>query len=599
MKFGAKINKNKSITFKLWAPDAHSVSLILMDEEPNIQLPMQADCEKVFSINTNLAKIGSKYMFLIDNNLQVCDPVSKQQTSGILSPSIVCAPPNITHTNNFDFDWKDAILYEMHIGTFTREGTFSSAEQKLDHLKELGINVIEIMPIAQFSGARNWGYDGVLMFAPNSSYGTPDELRSFIKSAHSKGIKVILDVVYNHFGPDGNYLYCYARSKFFSSQKSTPWGDAINYSEQKVRDFYISNAIYWIEEFDFDGLRLDAVHEIHDSSNTHILDEIADSVHKHFLKTKKVYLILENDKNETTYLHKNKYCSQWNDDFHHCMHVLLTGETNGYYEDFCEKRTPKSALHLLGKSLCEGFVYQGEYSIHRGISRGQVSSHLSPKYFVNFLQNHDQIGNRAFGERISDFVNSEQLKAAIVLYLLTPQIPMIFMGEEWGASTPFQYFCDYQNELADSVREGRQREFESLYSTINSNDRPTIPDPVKETTFANSKLNWSEIELDKHKQILNLYQKLLTIRKNTISPIIDEISSNNSCEFLSNKSLITRWNTKKTNQTKLIAVCNFGDSPVKINQKIEGALLLESKAQSYEQIQKGILIGNTTCWLIN
>jgi maltooligosyltrehalose trehalohydrolase len=349
------------------------------------------------------------------------------------------------------------VIYELHVGTFTPEGNFQAIIGKLDYLVDLGVTAIEMMPIADFPGRRNWGYDGVLPFAPDSIYGRPDDLKALVDAAHACGIMVFLDVVYNHFGPDGNYLAAYA-PQFFNNNRTTPWGAAINYDgphSRPVRDFAIHNALYWIKEFHLDGLRLDAVHAITDLGPRHLLDELAERV-RAAAGARHVHLILENEENAATTLLRNArgqplhYTAQWNDDLHHVLHVAATGEAAGYYREY------KGDTDKLGRALAEGFAFQGEMMAYRGKPRGESSAHLPPGAFVAFIQNHDQIGNRAFGDRLGRIAPPEAVRAVAAMYLLAPQTPMLFMGEEWGASHPFPFFCDFGGELSGAVRNGRR-----------------------------------------------------------------------------------------------------------------------------------------------
>jgi malto-oligosyltrehalose trehalohydrolase len=356
---------------------------------------------------------------------------------------------------------EESVIYELHIGTFTSDGTFRAAIDKLDDLVELGVTAIELMPIADFPGARNWGYDGVYLFAPDATYGRPEDLKVLADAAHANGLMIFLDVVYNHFGPDGNYLDAYA-CQFFTDRHKTPWGAAINYDgpdSRPVRNFMIHNALYWLEEFHFDGLRLDAVHAIIDDSEMHLLEELADRVRDTFCGERHIHLILENEENEAHRLKRGPggepriYTAQWNDDVHHVLHTAATGEDAGYYAEY------RGDTDKLARSLAEGFAFQGEMMAYRGEPRGEPSAHLPPTAFVAFIQNHDQVGNRAFGDRLTASTPAEAVRAIAAIYLLAPQIPMLFMGEEWAAAQPFPFFCDFEAELGEAVRKGRREEF--------------------------------------------------------------------------------------------------------------------------------------------
>jgi maltooligosyltrehalose trehalohydrolase len=388
--------------------------------------------------------------------------------------------------------WTEAVLYELHVGTFTAEGTFAAAQRRLSDLAALGVTALQLMPLAAFAGERNWGYDGVLPFAPASSYGTPNELKSFIDAAHRQGLMVLLDVVYNHFGPEGNYLHVYC-PEFFDRGYSTPWGAGINLAGElctTVRSFLVHNALFWIEEYGFDGLRLDAIHAFRDPSSPDIVHEIAAALRDGPGARRHVHLIVENSANQASYLALDSagrpICAtaQWNDDLHHAFQLLITGETGGYYADYAS-----APLQQLGRALAEGFSYQGEYSGYRKRPRGEPSNHLPAWSFIGFLQNHDMIGNRPFGDRIHQLADECLLNAAYVCLLLSPAIPMLFMGEEFAAASPFLYFCDFAPQLAVAVVSGRRREFSRFTALPGALE---VPDPNAVSTFEASKLNWDE-----------------------------------------------------------------------------------------------------------
>lgn len=522
MPFGAQLTEDGQVRFRLWAPNASTVEVVLTDSNYVEQLERQD--HGWYELVTRKANSGSKYKFQIDSKLQVPDPASRFQPEDVLGPSQVCDPGKYFWTDD-DWrgrPWEEAALYELHIGAFTPEGTFDAARGKLPYLAELGVTAVELMPVADFFGLRNWGYDGVLPFAPDSTYGSPNDLKAFIQSAHSLGLMVVLDVVYNHFGPEGNFLHAYA-PQFFDEQLHTPWGAAINFggsNSRTVRDFFIHNAIYWLVEFHFDGLRFDAVHAIIDNSDPDILTELARTVRSRVDPERHIHLILENDQNTSRYLetdaHGTKlYTAQWNDDAHHAYHVLLTGESEGYYLDY-----KKSPIWHLGRCLAEGFSYQGEESQHRpGIMRGNSSKHLPLTCFVNFLQNHDQIGNRAFGDRLHTLTNAEALRATTTILLLSPSPPLLFMGEEWASDSPFLFFCDFQGNLRRAVTEGRRAEFAS-FSHFSGLDAPTIPDPNDISAFLRSKLDWTSPPKPMHHEWLRFYTDLLNIRRESIFPLL-------------------------------------------------------------------------------
>lgn len=513
---GPRFLENGKVEFRLWSPSAKSVLLLLEGEKR----PMQ-DSGGGWRACTAEASAGQRYQFLINGELAVPDPASRFQPKDVHGPSEL-VDPRAFHWPDHNWQgrpWEDAVVYELHPGCFSPTGDFSGIAEKLDYLKDLGITAIELMPVADFEGQRGWGYDGVLPYAPNRAYGRPHDLKRLIASAHERGLMVLLDVVYNHFGPSGNYLHTYAK-QFFTDRYHTPWGAAIDFTHRPVRDFFVDNALYWLNEYRFDGLRFDAIHAIVDAEDTLFLKGMASRIRAECEPGRHIHLILENDANEAHYLSRQShaplaYTAQWNDDFHHVMHRLISGETGGYYRDY------DNPVDRLGRCLTQGFDYQGEPSIHRdGMLRGEPSTHLPPVAFVNFLQNHDQIGNRAFGERISTVAEPDALKLATVALLLSPAIPMLFMGEEWAAMTPFLYFCDFHDELADAVREGRRREFASFPEFADPEKREQIPDPNALGTFAASRLNWGELEKPMHRDWLSFTTELLALRHRYITPLL-------------------------------------------------------------------------------
>jgi malto-oligosyltrehalose trehalohydrolase len=467
---------------------------------------------------------GAAYCFrCAEGAPPVPDPASRANPWDVNAPSVVVDPRRYEWEDGGwkGRPWHEAVVYELHVGTFTPEGTLRAAIARLDHLAKAGITAIEVMPVADFAGQRGWGYDGVLPFAPDASYGFPEDLKAFVEAAHGRGLMVLLDVVYNHFGPEGNYLHSYARD-FFNEAHQTPWGAAINFdgpNARTVRDFFIHNALYWIDEYRFDGLRLDAVHAIRDDSPVHIVEEIAQALAAGPARERHVHLVLENDANQASLLRIDREGgrpglarAQWNDDAHHAFHVLLTGERDGYYGDYAG-----DAPRLLARTLAEGFAWQGEPSPHRGGEpRGEPCAHLPLTAFMPFLQNHDQVGNRAMGERLAALVPPERLRLAMAMLLLAPSVPLVFMGEEFAARTPFLYFTDFHGELADAVREGRRREFASFARFADERARASIPDPNDPETFRASKLDWSSLGQAQHAAALEHFRKLVHLRASTL-----------------------------------------------------------------------------------
>lgn len=522
MPFGAQVVDEERTRFRLWAPSAGSVELVLADARGDRMLDMPEIGEGWRELVTR-APAGARYRYRIDGKLEVPDPASRYNPEDVHGPSEVVDPracewPDAHWSGR---PWHEAIIYELHVGTFSPEGTFAGVERRLDYLAALGVTAVELMPIADFPGRRGWGYDGTLQFAPNASYGRPDDLKRLVTAAHARGLMVFLDVIYNHFGPEGNYLHAYARP-FFSDRHKTDWGSAINFDGAEsriVRDFFIHNTLYWLEEFHLDGLRFDAVHAIADDSETHILSELAQAVRSGPGAQRHIHLVLENERNEARYLRyenarPRQYNAQWNDDAHHAFHVLLTNETDGYYSDYA----PDTTRHL-GRCLAEGFAYQGDPSPYGGgRPRGEPSADLPPSAFVAFLQNHDQIGNRALGERLPALASPARLKAATAAWLLAPATPLLFMGEEFAAATPFLFFCDFGPELAQAVTEGRRREFARFARFSDPAARDAIPDPNHPTTFERSKLDWDCVNAPSHASWLELYGKLLALRRTHVVP---------------------------------------------------------------------------------
>jgi malto-oligosyltrehalose trehalohydrolase len=509
--FGARPT-GEGASFRLWAPAAKRVDLLL--EKPH---PMRREKRGWFLADLSGVKAGARYKFRIDDEIDVPDPASAFQPDDVSGPSELIdhssyhwrAPPWCGRP------WHETVVIETHVGTFTEGAGYRAVIDKLDHLAKTGITALELMPLADFAGSRNWGYDGVLWYAPDGAYGRPDDLKALIDEAHLRGIMVFLDVVYNHFGPEGNYLGRYAPTFFTKAQ--TPWGNAIDYRVPEVRAFAIENSVYWLGEYRFDGLRLDAVHMIAEPGASSMLRGLSTAVGELAAETgRHIHLMVENGDNRSSLLDavqdppRGQYRAQWNDDYHHAWHVLLTGETQGYYGDYT--KFPRQAI---ARALASGFVYQGEDSAFRdGAFRGEPSGGLSPTAFINFLQNHDQIGNRALGDRLESIARPEGIEAALAITLLAPAIPMLFMGEEWGSKAPFPFFCDFHGELADAVRKGRRSEYAWAYATYGDE----APDPLEQSTFQSAILDWASCHEPAGRKRLALVQQLLAIRRREIVP---------------------------------------------------------------------------------
>jgi malto-oligosyltrehalose trehalohydrolase len=506
----------------------------------------------------------------------VPDPASRAQSNDVHDPSIVidARAYRWRHPEWCGRPWHETVLYELHAGLL---GGFAGVQAELSKLKQLGITAVELMPINDFPGLRNWGYDGVLPFAPDHAYGSPDDLKALVDTAHEQGLMIFLDVVYNHFGPDGNYLASYAPQVFRDDVK-TPWGPAIDFRNAEVRRFFTENALYWLMEYRFDGLRFDAVHAI---TEVDWLDEMAAQVHATVEPGRHVHLVLEHDGNVADHLRRD-FDAQWNDDAHHVLHVMLTGEHEGYYADYVERPAER-----LARVLAEGFVYQGEPSPHRkGERRGTPSTDLPPQAFVLFIQNHDQIGNRAFGERLTALVDPRALEAAIALQLLCPQIPLIFMGEEEASTTPFQFFTDHHGKLADAVREGRRREFASFAAFRDPQRRASIPDPNAAITFEQSRPA-PDATLGSSRR--DLYRCLLDKRRERIVPRLDGARALDA-KVIGEAAVLARW--RMSDGTILTIAINLGATTCPLTPS-SGELLFAT-GQGAASAQNGQLEGHTT-----
>jgi maltooligosyltrehalose trehalohydrolase len=596
MPFGAALLPRGGARFRLWAPSSPRVELQLQCQGTDIwrRHAMRSLDGGWHEIVMPEAGTGSRYKFLVqgkDAQLSVPDPASRSNPDGVHGASTVLDPLDYAWvcTGWRGLPFANAVLYELHVGTFTEEGTFAAAGRRLEDLKELGITALQLMPLAAFPGRRGWGYDGVLPFAPAECYGSPDELKALIDRAHSLDLMVFLDVVYNHFGPEGNYLHAYC-PEFFNTARQTPWGAAINFDgpgSRGVRDFFVHNALYWLEEYRFDGLRLDAVHAIKDSSNPDMVQEIAHAMRDGPGREREVHLVLENNANQAHYLEHHPDGSpraataQWDDDVHHSLHVLTSCETDGYYADYAAR-----PLEKLGRSLAEGFAYQGEYSGFRDRARGQPSRHLPPSAFVGFLQNHDMIGNRAFGDRIQGFADERLLPAAYACLLLTPQVPMLFMGEEFSASTPFMFFCDFGPELALSVLQGRRREFKRFAAFADDAAAARIPDPNAASTFDACKLHWNEREQPPHRARLELIRELLMLRRRHLAGHLPHMTGSGRFE-VQGAMLFLEWRLPDESFWRLLA--HFGEHAVPAGAAPSGDIIYSAGA-SHSWLDPGAVV---------
>ena len=660
MPFGAQVLADGQVRFRLWAPAAARVELVLEPAEgPERILPLAQAAGGFFELVTAEAHAGSHYRYRIDGELRVPDPASRRNPRGVHGPSEVVDPEAFDWTDD-DWrapPWRESVIYELHVGTFTPEGSFAGVVRKLEHLQRLGVTAIELMPLAEFPGSRGWGYDGVLPYSPASPYGTVQDLKALVCAAHAHGIAVMLDVVYNHFGPEGNFLHAYA-PQFFTRRHCTPWGAALDFEDagsRPVREFFIHNALYWLEEYHLDGLRLDAVHAIIDGSEPDILTEIAQAVRCGPGRERPVYLVLENLNNEARRLGPPggpgttapsdperreapapqprgpqgtgaAFDAQWNDDWHHCLHVLLTGESDSCYEDYQEH-----PHRLLCRSLAQGFVYQGEPlssgerprtmrgpgapppgmasgtgerprtmrvpgapplgmagGTPTGKTRGEPSAHLPPSAFVNFLQNHDQIGNRARGERLARLIRIEALRAAAAVLLLAPSPPMLFMGEEWAAHEPFPYFCEFEPELAQKVREGRLREFAHFQGPV--------PDPCEAATFASAHLDWTRMAKPPHARMFDHYRRLVAIRRRDIVPLLPRILGGACVALDPDGAFAVDWRLRDDGVLHLLA--NLRDRSAPVVGRPAGRMIFATHPGIRAAISRNELAAWSVTWLL-
>ncbi len=561
-KTGVNFNSSGSAEVRLWAPKCTAVSIVIENKQAEIAL--QKKTQGFWFIQTNDIKPGDRYKFLLDQKDAWPDPASLSQPDGVhhASEAIDLAAYNWTDNHWKNIDQEKYILYELHVGTFSSRGDFKGLEEKLAYLKKLGINAIEIMPIAQFPGNRNWGYDGVFPFAVQNSYGGPAALQHLVDKCHQNGMGVILDVVYNHLGPEGNYLDIFGH--YFTDKYNTPWGKAINFDDgwcDGVREYFIENALMWFRDFHIDALRLDAVHAIKDLSPKHLLKEIKEQVDLLMQASgRRHYLIVEMDLNDTRFINPINKCgygldAQWVDEFHHALRVASGNEQTGYYEDF-------NGLHHLAKSYMDAYVYDGMYSPHRKKMFGVKASGNPGNQFIVFSQNHDQVGNRMLGERTSQLVSFEMQKLMAGAVFCSPFLPMLFMGEEYGETNPFLYFVSHTDEaLAKAVREGRRREFASFHG------EGEAPDPNAIETFEQSKLQWQLLEQQPHKALFNYYKFLIETRKSEPAlHLLDRKLVKAEVEKEQQLLILERGSANN----KLICMMNFSKQPQRFEPASEG-----------------------------
>jgi maltooligosyltrehalose trehalohydrolase len=553
---GVEVLGNGKVRFRVWAPRVEGISVRILSGGESRLVPLQGEDGGYFSTVVDGVSEGDRYLYVLDFGTERPDPASGFQPDGVHGPSQVVDPQSFTWT---DGAWKgrpldEYVIYELHVGTFTGKGTFDAIIPMLDYLLDLGITAIELMPVAQFPGERNWGYDGVYPFAPQNSYGGPAGLKKLIDACHGRGLAVILDVVYNHLGPEGNYLHGFGH--YFTDRYRTPWGEAVNFDgpySDEVRRYFFDNALHWVSEYHVDALRLDAVHGIFDFSARHFLEELAAEVHREAKRLgRKIHVIAESDLNDVRLINPTDrggygLDSQWNDDFHHILHTLLTGEKDGYYQDF-------GGTGQFAKSIAERFVYSGQYSLYRRRRHGNSAAGRPARQFVVFAQNHDQVGNRMFGERLSTLVSFESLKLAAGMVLLSPYVPLLFMGEEYGEEAPFLYFVSHSDPgLVEAVREGRKEEFRSFAS------RGYPPDPGSVETFSRSKTDPGKRFSGNHSVLFQFYKTLISMRKNIPALSVPESDAFRVSAMEDEKPvLVERWKGDS------IAAClfNFSDRDV-------------------------------------
>jgi maltooligosyltrehalose trehalohydrolase len=550
---GATLRPDGRWQFAVWAPQRKKVELHLRSPR-DLFLPMERD-ELGYHhviVTQDQVSVGSQYFYRLDGEIERPDPASRFQPESVHGPSQIVDASDFSWT---DANWRgialeESVLYELHVGTFTKEGTFAGIIPHLDRLADLGVTTIELMPISQFAGGRNWGYDGVFPFAPQNTYGTPRDLQKLVEAAHARDLAVALDVVYNHLGPEGNYLSEYG--PYFTDHYCTPWGAALNFDgrhSDEVRFFFIRNALYWLEEFHMDALRLDAIHGIFDASAFSFLAQLSEAVRSLSERLqRKIHLIAESDLNDARTISAIDLGgigmdAQWSDDFHHSVHTLLTGEKSGYYADF-------GNIHHLTTTVKNGWYYAGQYSIARQRKHGNTPPSSNTTRFVVCNQNHDQVGNRPLGERLSSLVDFESLKLAAGVTLLSPFVPMLFMGEEYGETAPFQYFTSHNDaQLAEAVRRGRQAEFAGFEW------KGAIPDPQAESTFATSKLDHSLAAGESHRTLQHFYEKLLRFRREHRMAEALQIAVT---EYAEDRALLT---LRAAGPTLLATLFHFGDVP--------------------------------------
>ena len=573
---GAEL-QGEGVVFRTWATGKKNVSVVVLGDHESVvrEIPMEREASGYYSAIDPAASAGTLYKYRLDGHL-VPDLASRFQPQGVHGPSQVVDGHSFGWT---DSEWKptalhELVIYELHVGTFTREGTFEAIAARFDYLKGIGVNAIELMPIADFAGDRNWGYDGVSIYAPSRAYGKPDDLRTLVNVAHQAGLTVILDVVYNHLGPDGNYMGVYS-DHYFNASHHTPWGAAFNLDgpdAAPVRSHFAENPLYWVKEFHIDGFRLDATHAIPDDSPKHLIQEIAERI-----QALGGLVICEDPRNERQLLlprDQGGYgCDAvWADDFHHVVRVQMTNENEGYMAYF------KGTMEELVKTMREGWLFTGELQ-KDGIPRGTTGADLEPEHFVHCISNHDQVGNRAYGERLNQLISPAAYRAASALLLMEPYTPMFFMGQEWAASTAFLYFTDHHDELGKGVTEGRRKEFAEFSEFRDPAKRARIPDPQAVTTFTNSKLDWTQLEGQPHLETLRLYRDFLRFRRDNLT---DRRRGRWQVERVSRTAIAIRYRRKDTGDILVVAQLLANETVLELG---ENELLRPGKGRSWKFVK--------------
>jgi maltooligosyltrehalose trehalohydrolase len=571
---GAELQE-KGVLFRTWATGKKKVSTVIFGNDGSVlrEIPMERETSGYYNVIDPASSSGTLYKYRLDDNL-VPDLASRFQPQGVHGPSQVVDGRSFHWT---DSGWKppalhELVIYELHVGTFTQEGTFEAIASRFDHLKGIGVNAIELMPIGDFAGDRNWGYDCVSIYAPSRAYGKPDNLRIFVNAAHQAGFSVILDVVYNHLGPDGNYMGLYSEH-YFNDSHHTPWGAAFNLDgpdAAPVRSHFAENPLYWVKEFHMDGFRLDATHAIPDDSPKHLIQEIAERV-----QAFGALVICEDPRNERKLLlprpERGYGCDAvWADDFHHVVRVQMTNENEGYMGYF------KGSMKELVSTLREGWLFTGELQ-KDGIPRGTRGADIEPEHFVHCISNHDQVGNRAYGERLNQVIPAAAYRAASALLLTAPYTPMFFMGQEWAASSPFLYFTDHHDELGKGVTEGRRKEFAEFSEFRDPAKRARIPDPQALVTFTNSKLDWTEPHRQPHLETLQLYRDFLRFRKANLT---DRRRGHWQVDQVSPRAIAIRYQREKEGDILIVAQLVADD----ITLQLENELPAPAKGRAWEFI---------------